>query len=150
MEMHYLLCERTLEGESVLDLIAFQNNLEILMMEQVQNVISSIWEGPFEVESYCSKLSKNSNIVVSLLKEGPKLDKERQVRWKKHTAKPQGPLMFEIWKQGIGTRFFLEGVFVLALAIYLQNKGLKIVTMLQATAIPGEGSSLWQFFIARL
>ena len=57
--------------------------------------------------------------------------------------------MFQVWKQGIGTRYFLEGVFVLALAIYLQFKGIQIVSMLETSTVLGEGSSLWQFFVAR-
>ena len=43
MELHYLLSEKNSEGESVHDMISFQDNHVIFMLPAVQNHIHDLW-----------------------------------------------------------------------------------------------------------
>ena len=87
-ELKYLLSEKNLDGESVLDLITFQEKIDIFMMEPVQNFITTLWEGPFEIERNFETISKNAAIMGSFLRQGTAVDKERFLRCRKMTVRP--------------------------------------------------------------
>ena len=96
-ELKFLMMDKNLDGESVLDLVTFQEKTEVFMLESVQSFITTLWEGPFEVERNFSSVSKNCAIFSSFLKEGTRVDLERHLRCKSLRAKPQIFLAFEVW-----------------------------------------------------
>ena len=52
-----------------------------MMLEPVQSVVNNLWEGPFEIETRYSKMSKTSAILQSFFVNGLAVDKERALRW---------------------------------------------------------------------
>ena len=117
----YLFTEKNLDGDCVLDIIAEQENTELMMLEQVQSVVQNLWEGPFEIDTPLTKFSKTSAVMLSFYTNGTTVDKERALRWQPYTQAPQSWLTFEVWRQGFKTRYFIEAVFIFVLTILLQH-----------------------------
>ena len=75
------------------------------------------------------------------------MDRERIDRCKSMNTKPQSPLAFEVWRQGISIRYYIEGLFIILLTILLQIRGVEVVTVLEINPDDiYQSSTLIQYF----
>ena len=126
-ELRRLLDERTLEGERTLELVVQQENMEVMGIHGVQEIILDMWDGPYELDTLLRNRSKHMKVFFSFLRDRERVDYERIYRCRRLRTNPQTSFNFMVWKKGIRSRYFLEGLFLVLFAVLLLKEGLEMI-----------------------
>ena len=97
----------------------------MLMQEQVQGVISKLWNGPFEHSIDRSNHTRNLRIISAAVRGD---DKEREMRWHNVEQFREAGTSFAVWKHSMSTRYYVEAVVVVGLTILLQIAGMNLMS----------------------
>ena len=58
-----MLTDKAQDGFTTMDRIVQQNDLDVLMLDGVQSVINTLWEGPYESEPLFPSISRNGALL---------------------------------------------------------------------------------------